>query len=204
MHSQMSPAPQPPPPLPASAPSRARRYAPGPRKLLQPRHPGIRGHAGAVPAGQQLALGVVLRRGGSGSGWGCRVVVVGGVGGGRRAVGGGGHKTRAQETTLWEGDLEMEATATPPNLQPPNPRTSSSWSASTSAAMASTMGTARGTTHGSCRPRAMRSTSAPSRDTVRWRREMVDVGLKATRQTMGSPLARPPWTPPDRLVRVRT
>ena len=37
------------------------------------------------------------------------------------------------------------------------------WSASTSATMASTMGTARGTTQGSCRPRATRSVSSPSR-----------------------------------------
>ena len=42
-------------------------------------------------------------------------------------------------------------------------RACSSWSASTSATMASTMGTARGTTHGSCRPRATRSVSSPSR-----------------------------------------
>ena len=42
-------------------------------------------------------------------------------------------------------------------------RACSRWSASTSATMASTMGTARGTTHGSCRPRATRSVSSPSR-----------------------------------------
>lgn len=33
---------------------------------------------------------------------------------------------------------------------------------------------------------------------------MVEVGLKATRMTMSSPFARPPWMPPLRLVRVRT
>mmetsp|Transcript_29662 Transcript_29662/g.76130 ORF Transcript_29662/g.76130 Transcript_29662/m.76130 type:complete len:206 (+) Transcript_29662:50-667(+) len=79
----------------------------------------------------------------------------------------------------------------------------SRWSASTSATMASTIGTARGTTHGSWRPRASSSTSLPSRVTVFCLRAMVEVGLKARRTMMSSPLEMPPWTPPERLDRVR-
>ena len=39
--------------------------------------------------------------------------------------------------------------------------------------------------------------SSPSLLTVVWLRAMVEVGLKATRSTMGSPLEMPPCTPPD-------
>ena len=66
-------------------------------------------------------------------------------------------------------------------------RTLSSWSARTMATIASTMGTARGTTQGSCRPRAMRSTSTPSRLTVFCFWPIVDVGLNATRIVIISP-----------------
>lgn len=76
-----------------------------------------------------------------------------------------------------------------------------SWSAMTRATMASTMGTARGTTQGSWRPRAISSTSLPSRLTVTCLREMVLVGLKATRATITSPLDSPPWIPPDLPLR---
>ena len=79
----------------------------------------------------------------------------------------------------------------------------SSASTSTSAAIASTMGTARGTTHGSWRPRARSSVSWPARVTVFWVCDTVLVGLKATRNTMFSPLLMPPWMPPLRLLRVR-
>jgi hypothetical protein len=82
--------------------------------------------------------------------------------------------------------------------------TCSSWSASTIATMLSTIGTALGTTQGSWRPLALSSVSMPSRVTVFCFTPMVEVGLKATRMTMSSPLEIPPWTPPDRLDLVLT
>ena len=69
--------------------------------------------------------------------------------------------------------------------------------------MLSTIGTARGTTQGSCLPRALSSTSTPSRLTVFCGRVIVDVGLNAILSSMISPLEMPPWIPPERFVRVR-
>jgi hypothetical protein len=40
--------------------------------------------------------------------------------------------------------------------------------------------------------------------TVSCSSRIVAVGLNATRSAIGSPIEMPPWTPPERLVRVRT
>ena len=70
--------------------------------------------------------------------------------------------------------------------------------------MASTMGTARGSTQGSWRPRPLSSVSSLLDVTVFCSVMMVAVGLNATLKEMFSPLEMPPWTPPERLLVVRT
>src|SRR5690606_16762840 len=78
----------------------------------------------------------------------------------------------------------------------------SQWSTSTSAVIDSTSGTARGSTQGSCLPRASRMRLRPRTSTVSCGLRIVAVGLNATRKRSGSPFVIPPWTPPERLVRV--
>lgn len=78
------------------------------------------------------------------------------------------------------------------------------WSQMMMFAIASTIGTALGSTQASCLPRPLRRVSSWSEVMVGCSLMMVAVGLNATRKMMFSPLDMPPWTPPERLVLVRT